>query len=158
MVWRIVSLVVVGALTLSGVAIGQDRTKRALTGSVKLAPISVSGELPELNVRVAGRLRARPGGRGAIVGSGRYTGSPASNVYTFAGTFTAFQAHGSLTGRLTGRATVEPTTNAWTIRGTVTVSRGTERYRGATGTVRFTGSAASATSVATLALRGSLTY
>src|ERR671910_1552996 len=156
MVWRIISLVVVGALTVSGVAIGQDRTKRELTGSVKLAPISVSGELPALNVRVAGTLRARPGGRGAIVGFGRYTGSPAPNVYTFAGTFTAFQAHGSITGTLKGKATLQASTNAWVIEGTVTVSRGTERYQGATGRVRFSGGAADPTSVATLRLRGTL--
>ena len=158
MLRRIIALVLVGTLVVSGVAIAQARTKHTLTGTVKLAAISVSGSLPMLNVTAAGKLNAKPGGRGAIVGRGRYTGSPAANVYTFAGTFTAFQAHGSITGTLKGKATLQASTNAWVIEGTVTVSRGTERYQGATGRVRFSGGAADPTSVATLRLRGTLTY
>ncbi len=120
-------------------ATAQARTRHQIKGSAQVVPVSVSGVLPNLTVGIAGTLSTRPDGKGAIVGKAKYTGAGAANAYTFAGSFSAFLAQGSLKGTLKGTATLQAPSGL-TVSGSVKVLRGSGRYDGATGKLKFSGS------------------
>jgi len=110
------------------------------TSTVLSGPVSTANGYPGLGgtATLAGSLKSKPFGDGAVVDRVTITGQPQPNVIAFKGTEVDYYSDGSLRNTLTGTATISADgTQNIVVNGRIT--GGTARYKGATGSYRFTG-------------------
>jgi hypothetical protein len=144
----LLALALVAALIAVPIATGATKKSHALSSTARMAVISESGASP---VKWAGEVVGTPVGRSAIVLQSTATGSTATGkavLYTKNGTITATTAN-----------TIEPQPDGSVhFPGTFKVTRGTGRYRGATGGGKFDGTVPANSSVLTAKLTGKIRY
>ncbi len=128
------SLVSLAALTAAGVAAAPPApaaktTSRALSASGELKRTAKPSNTSSVQ---AGAVTGKP------FGSGQMVLRSSLRQATVTSTFTLTTAAGVVRGRATARLTLDGDTA--TYKGTATITSGTRRYRGVTGTnIRFTG-------------------
>ena len=143
------------------------------SSSVTSAPVSTSNGYPAPGGKaiMAGKLTTEPFGVGAVIDHVTVTGQPQPNVFAFEGTEVDLFSDGTAGNTFTGTATV----NADGSQSVVIDGRynpapnrsrnpvlfgpgGTGRYKGATGSYRFTGTVAPGSNVIVGTSTGSLTF
>lgn len=128
-----------GIASLAAIAAaGIAAAPHAMAAKAKSRTLTASGELVRtakpsaLSSVQAGTVSGKP------FGSGRMTLRSTLKQATVTSTFTLQTSAGLVRGRATARLTLDGDTA--TYRGTATITSGTRRYRGATGSnIRFTG-------------------
>lgn len=142
--WRLFGAALVGTV-LAGGAFAQAATRRHVSQTIKLVPVSQSATYPNPGSKdgdagiASGTL-----GRGAIIQTITITGHPTATTYTFKGTNTSFFAHGTIRSSFTGIATAQAN-GSLTVTGHGHYTGGTNAYLDARGKYAFTGAAPPAT-------------
>lgn len=133
---------------------------RKYSAKLMSAPLSTADGYPNPGgtAVLAGSLKSKPFGAGALVDRVTMTGQPfGTNVFTFEGTEVAFFAQGTQRSTFAGTDEIrEDGTHAIVVLGRVT--GGTGRYRGARGEYRFEGTIPSGSTVLTGRSTGRVTF
>ena len=123
---RLAALSVLVAVLVAGLAVA------ALSaGAARFKTVNVTGTAKARNIEGETAAGTTTGnlGKGAVV----FTTKAGANN-TFTGTFTVYDAKGSYSGTTEGTLTLPASeSEPATVSGTITTTRGTGRYRGATG-------------------------
>ena len=136
----------------------KERTYK-YSAKIKSAPLSSGNGYPAPGgtALLAGSLKSRPFGAGAVVDDLTITGQPESNVFTFEGTEVVFFADGTLRDKFSGSSTVaEDGSQAIEVTGKIT--DGTARFSGATGRFKFSGTVPSGATVMSGHSTGRVTF
>jgi hypothetical protein len=160
----LLAILVVAGLAASATADGKAKThKHSLKGTVELGTIKTTGQFPQVGSTLidAGIFTGgRPFGSGAESDSLKVTSlktSP-SVVVTVAGTARLyFDRGGSLNSKVTFTATPQ-SDGSTTYTGSGHFAGGTGPYKGAKGKVSFSGSLPANSEIATLSVKGSVSY
>ena len=134
-------LLATAALALTVAAFAQAASRHHLRQTDTLSLLSASRTYPNPGSTSlsAGTVTGTLAGRtGASVQRNVITGHPTATTYTFRGTGTAYFALGTVRSTVTGTALLQPDGSAL-LRGSGNYTGGSGRYRGARGTLSFTG-------------------
>jgi len=153
--------VVVSGLAVLAVALPATASAKTVSYSAKLssATLSTANDYPNPGgtALLAGAIKAKPFGAGAVVDHVKITGHPESNVFTFKGTETVFYGDGTQRDVFTGTSTVNDDGSLdLEIKGAF--KGGTGRYEGATGKYKFNGHANAGATVVNGASTGKITF
>jgi hypothetical protein len=148
----------VGAL---GVAPGlaQAKATHTYTATLQSAPLETGNGYPAPGgtALLAGSLKSKPFGAGAVIDRVTITGQPQPNVFAFKGEERVFFAEGTQRNKFTGTATVQADgSQEVAVKGRYT--GGTGRYRGASGRYTFSGTVASGSTLLIGSSKGRISY
>jgi len=152
------ALTVLGT-SASGLALAKAKTTHTYSSTLQSAPLSTANGYPNPGgtAHLAGAVKIRAYGVGALIDDVTITGHPASNVFTYRGSEVDFFDHGTWRSTLTGTATVQ-SDGSQRIAVTGRFTGGTGRYVGARGRYTFSGTVPAGSSVLTGRSTGSITY
>ena len=135
-------------------------TKHTVTATAVAVALAQTGTPPQAGSTESflEQVQSSPGGLGAAIIHLTFTGptgAPGTSAYH--GTRTVYFAQGSVSGTLKATLTTHPN-GTTTYSGTETVTGGTVLYKGAKGTLKYTGASTSSSVPVTLHFTGTMTY
>jgi hypothetical protein len=137
---------------VAGAAAKKHKAKNhSVTATVKNVSVEQTGNPPLSGTSTNAGLVTSSLGNGAITGTTTYAAP------NFSSTETVFLAHGTFKGTLKGTGTLNPD-GSISFSGTGKVTGGTDSYKGAKGSVTFTGSEPKNSNVATFNVTGKVKY
>jgi hypothetical protein len=154
---RSIAIILAAAGIAAAVPAAQGATgKHQLKLTIRDSTIVAQGDRPGDRQTTAGLISGPAFGSGIESISDRVTSASAS-TFSFAGTITIYSSHGTLDGMITIRIKPQAKGGA-TGAGTLTITGGSGRYKGARGALTFTGAESARSSVFVSHASGAIVY